>query len=197
MFKLRIDPSDRAEFIKVGRHNLTTSLKNEPGTLTMYATHADPAGTANYVFEVYQDDPSYAIHASSPQFKVFAETAQRVVKKRTVVQLKPDLLVEHPDCFTITGRQAVVRLSQAQLTKQQLGSLLPQLRQAVKNDPHFYACLVGSEPTNPGQTIILTTYRDQAAAERHRALFPRTALVLHPDTIVSHGGLDYLNGTIW
>lgn len=193
MFNLKINASDRAEFLKVGRHNLTTSIKTEPDTLTMYATHADSAGTDNYIFEVYQDENAYDIHSHSPQFKNFAEMAKKVVKEKTIVQLTPELLVEQINGFTIMDSQAIVQLNQVNLTKNQLASLLPQLRQAVKNDPQFYACLVGSDVDNPEKITILTTYQNQAAAEHHHSLFSGTLLFLHPDTIVSHGGLDYKN----
>lgn len=191
MFNLKIDASDRDEFVKVGRHNLTTSLTNEPGTLTMYATHADPAGTDNYIFEVYQDENAYDIHAHSPQFKDFTTMAKDVIKERAVTQLKPVLLVEQPAGFTIEDGQSTVQLNRATLPSAELKALLPKLRQAVLNDPHFLACLVGLDQEVPEQVVILTTYDSAGAAHHYTDLLPGKAINLYPDTVVSHGGLDF------
>lgn len=191
MFNLKIDASDRDEFVKVGRHNLTTSLANEPGTLTMYATHADPAGTDNYIFEVYQDENAYDIHAHSPQFKDFTSMAKDVIKGRSVTQLVPQLLLEQPAGFTVEDGQSTVQLNKATLPSAELKTLLPKLRQAVSNDPHFLACLVGVDKESPEQVVLLANHDSAGVAHQYADLLPGKAINLYPDTIISHGGLDF------
>lgn len=65
IFHLNINAPNRTAFVNEGKHNMMTSIKNEPGTLFMLAGHDDKLGESNYVIECYQDEEHYQIHAKS------------------------------------------------------------------------------------------------------------------------------------
>lgn len=195
MFNLGINSADRAEFLRVGRHNLLTSIKNEPQTLTMYSTHADHEDNDNYIFEVYHNDAAYQIHANSPQFRAYAEMAKRVIKRRSITPLTPQLLVEQPTSFTLTQTDpAVVKLHELTLNGQQADQLITQLNQVRKQNPQLLAILAGKVTSHPTHWIVVLTYQDQSATKQQAKLFtslPDKEITLQPDLIVSHGGLNY------
>lgn len=92
LYKLTIDPKNRQDFLAEGMNNLITSHRNEAGTLMMCATHEDEAGSVNYIFEMYQDEASYQIHAASPQFQRYAKFAQKVVQSKKIHKLNLEIL---------------------------------------------------------------------------------------------------------
>ncbi|GEO56923.1 putative quinol monooxygenase [Companilactobacillus bobalius] len=92
LYKLTIDPKNRQDFLAEGMNNLITSHRNEAGTLMMCATHEDEAGSVNYIFEMYQDEASYQIHAASPQFQRYAKFAQKVVQSKKIHKLNLETL---------------------------------------------------------------------------------------------------------
>jgi Uncharacterized conserved protein len=92
LYKLTIDPKNQQAFLAEGVNNLITSYQNESGTLMMVATHEDEAGSVNYIFEMYQDDASYQIHAASPQFQHYAKLAQKVVQSKEIHKLSLERL---------------------------------------------------------------------------------------------------------
>lgn len=103
MYKLKIDQSNREDFVKAGVNDFLTSYQNEPGTLAMYATHLDTAGTDNYVFEFYQNEAHYQIHAQSPQFKAYGQLAQKVVIDKSLQELTPQKIQTLQQDMVISG----------------------------------------------------------------------------------------------
>lgn len=103
MYQLKIAEKNRDEFVQTGVDNLMSSYDAEPGTLAMIATHIDQAGTDNFVFELYRDLDQYDIHANSSHFKRFAQTAKKIVTKRSVAELQPKFLLSKNDSFAVSG----------------------------------------------------------------------------------------------
>ena len=103
MYHLIIDKSQRNTFVEAGAHNLLTSHQNEPGTLAMYATHLDESGIDNYVFELYQDEAKYQIHANSPQFKAYVQVAKKVVRAKNLQELRPQYLQTNQQDLVVSG----------------------------------------------------------------------------------------------
>lgn len=109
MYRLKIDESDRTNFVREGTRNLLASHQNEPGTLAMYTTHADAKGTDNYVFELYQDKRQYQAHTNSTHFHNFGQLTKQVLKNREDYELNPEYLytndigltVSVPDVYSI------------------------------------------------------------------------------------------------
>lgn len=108
MYKLAINEADRKHFFQEGSNNLLTSFQNEPGTLSMFATHADPKGTVNFVFEVYKDLKNYDIHAKSPQFKHYGKVAQKVIQKHEVEELQPKYFLAKDGPLAVVGGKDII-----------------------------------------------------------------------------------------
>ena len=84
IFNLGIDTTKQKEFKEIGEYNLTTSIKNEIGTLAMYSTFVKGNSAQTCILEIYEDDDAYQIHANSPQYKKYVEMAKDVVKTKNV-----------------------------------------------------------------------------------------------------------------
>ena len=107
LFRLERDMAKEDYYNEVGANNLTTSIKIEPGTLAMYATHVPDDPKTCYVFEVYADDDAYNEHVASLHFKAFGKMAGEVLTGRAVFQLVPRLLVEKPEPLLVNGPSAI------------------------------------------------------------------------------------------
>lgn len=195
-FQLTIDGRDRAAFVAGGTANLLTSLRTEPGTLAMFATHADDAGTHNEVFELYQDDASYQIHAQSPQFKRYGQLAQQVVKKHQMIELNPQVLASTADGFKVSGENSNQLLSTEFTADRQWQADWNQLRHGS------LAQYAATLPATPTSWVLMTIYPDAAALsagqnELQRWLAAEAVTdvrqrVLAVDTMVSQPGVQYV-----
>ncbi len=195
-FQLTIDGRDRAAFVAEGTANLVTSLRTEPGTLAMFATHADDAGTQNEVFELYQDDASYQIHAQSPQFKHYGQLAQLVVKKHQMAELSPQVLASTTDGFKVSGANTNQLLLTEFTADRQLQANWDQLRNGSLIQ---YVATLLSTPTN---WVLISVYPDATtlSAGQHKlqswlaaeAVADVRQRVLAVDTMVSQPGVQYV-----
>ena len=107
LFRLVADPTQLDRFGSVGEQNLMTSITNEPGTLSMNATHLPADASVNYVFEIYADQAAYEVHAASPQFKAYGTMASEVLTGRSVYPCNPQLLLEKSEALRATSASAV------------------------------------------------------------------------------------------
>lgn len=172
LYHLTIDSKNKEKFEAEGVRNMTTSIKNEAGTLFMTATHADQAGQSNYVLECYQDLAHYNIHAHSPQFKHYGSVAQQVLTGHKMFELTPRLIETKPEKLLVTGRNnyyvclravslvegAFPRFSQA---------LQTETAWASRQEANFLAVLAGSLLKSENEWRILEVYRNQAAYQKH------------------------------
>jgi len=205
MYKLGIDQTDRKVFANEGAHNLVTSIKNEPGTLAMFATHADATGTDNYIFELYQDTDNYNIHANSPQFKQYGQVAQKVLKDREVHELRLQFLETKDEALQISAEDNyAVRLSEVIIAKSSVSEFRDELKlainDAITNEPGTIACYAATTDRKQTDWVILFVYKDIEAQNLHAEKSnPQLASLivsqnnhqLHIDTIVSQGKLSY------
>lgn len=90
LYKLETDPKDHQKYVEAGKDNMLTSIKDEPGTLFMQTGHENEG--KNYVFECYQDQEQYNVHANSPQYKAFAKTAAEILTNKVMVELQPEFI---------------------------------------------------------------------------------------------------------
>lgn len=172
IFKLGIETKDLAAFRKVGQTNLLTSLANEEGTWAMYACHEDEQGLANVVCELYQAEPAYQVHANSAHFQAFASLAKRAVKKRKVLNLKPELLLKKPGQLKVSGANNLeIRLAQIVIATDKLPafrqSVFSEMQTAIKKEPGVLAMYAGSLPQE-NQWYFFEVYQDVSSYETHR-----------------------------
>ncbi|WP_300558065.1 antibiotic biosynthesis monooxygenase family protein [Companilactobacillus sp.] len=204
MYKLTINADDRDKFVEEGEHNLLTSVRNEPGTLAMYATHEDEAGTTNYVFEIYLDEERYQVHANSPQFKSYSQLAQQVITDREVHQLHPAYL-SISNGFEVAGiNYSPVELYDLTIAKDKVKHLKHLLSEegvaSFEELRGFSTFNVASVDEDETHWIILTIFKDRANQNKSKSwlldlLNDSTAKYqLHQlvvDTMVSQDKLEY------
>ena len=107
IFHLNINAPNRTAFVNEGKHNMMTSIKNEPGTLFMLAGHDDKLDESNYVIECYQDEEHYQIHANSPQFKHYGQVAKKTITGTEMINLKPELVKTSTTIFRVFEDQDI------------------------------------------------------------------------------------------
>lgn len=205
MYKLMIDRTNRTVFAKEGTHNMTTSIQNEAGTLAMFATHEDGAGTTNYIFELYKDTDSYQVHADSPQFKQYGQVAQKILTGREVHELQLQFLNTKEAPLKVSGvNDYAVHLSEITIAKQSGKSFQEKLQKAlndsIANETGTLACFAATTDDSQTDWIILSVYRDVSAQNEHaektnpelaNLIVSQNNYQLHVDTMVSQGKLEF------
>ncbi len=90
--ELHIDASQLVEYKAALRDEIETSIRLEPGVLTLYAVSVkgDPAQIR--IFEMYVDAAAYEAHLQTPHFKKYKTGTQGMVKSLVLVETDPILL---------------------------------------------------------------------------------------------------------
>lgn len=212
LYHLTIAAKDQAVFVAEGVRNMTTSIANEPGTLLMAATHADPAGTSNYIIECYQNDKAYQVHANSPQFKHYGKVAGQVLTGRAVFELTPQLILTKKTAFKISGANSFY-LRLVQVKVEEAGSkyfkeaLQTEMTTGLNQEPGLLGCLAGTLADHRNEWRILEIYADQPAYQAHlqsaafnnfskniqKLVDSAEAVELTADTLVDQGELIFKN----
>ncbi|ABR59697.1 antibiotic biosynthesis monooxygenase [Sinorhizobium medicae] len=83
---------DLEAFMVAGRKNVQTSVRDEPGVLSMHcvADKSDP--TKLYVVEVYEDEDAYRSHVESAHFRDFINAIKGKVISRRVIETNPKMV---------------------------------------------------------------------------------------------------------
>ena len=79
IFELGVQADKATAYDTVGENNITRSITNEPGTLSMVSVKDKENPNLAYMIEIYADDAAYRTHLASPQYKVFAEQAPSIL----------------------------------------------------------------------------------------------------------------------
>jgi quinol monooxygenase YgiN len=90
--ELHIDPSQLEEYTAALRDEIETSIRLEPGVLTLYAVavKGDPAQIR--IFEMYADAAAYEAHLQAPHFKKYKTGTPGMVKSLVLVETDPIVL---------------------------------------------------------------------------------------------------------
>jgi len=205
MYKLTISSDNSDAFVKEGTHNMVTSIENESGTLAMFATHEDLAGTTNYVFEMYQDLDNYNVHANSPQFKHYGQVAQNVLTGHEMQELKLQYLDTKDTDLKVSGKnEYAINCSEVTIAKSSVKEFKNLLEKSISdsivNEPGTVACYAATSDETETQWIILSVYKDITAQNLHvegtnqnvsKLVVSQTNHQLHVDTMVSKGKLEF------
>ena len=91
--------SARADSDDLGKHRprchrvaIETSIRVEPGVLTLYAVSLKEHSEQIRLFETYQDAAAYESHLQSPHFKIYKSRTQQMVKGLRLLETEPILL---------------------------------------------------------------------------------------------------------
>jgi quinol monooxygenase YgiN len=90
--KLRIDSSQLKPYLAALKEEIETSVRIEPGVLTLYATSEKDNPTHIIVFEIYSNTEAYKAHLESPHFRKYKSSTKEMVKSLELVDLDPVIL---------------------------------------------------------------------------------------------------------
>lgn len=90
--ELAIDPAQLEEYKAALREEIETSIRVEPGVLTLYAVSVKGHPDQIRLFETYRSSAAYQAHLESAHFKSYKARTQGMVKSLTLVETDPILL---------------------------------------------------------------------------------------------------------
>lgn len=208
LFKLERNMDFEDDYNKVGSHNLTTSIKVEPGTLAMYGTHVPEDPKTCYVFEVYADDDAYNVHAASEQFGAFVKMAGQVLTGREVYPVTPRLMLEKPEPLFVDGPNQIephlvfvdVKPGNDEAF---LAAITANMRKAIEEEPGVLVMYATTLADDPNRWVFWEVYASAEAYAAHRnaqhfkdyiaatedIVAGKEFFVLTADTLVSKGSL--------
>ena len=90
--ELHIDLSQLEEYKAALRDEIETSIRLEPGVLTLYAVSVKGDPGQIRIFEMYADAAAYEAHLQTPHFKKYKTGTEGMVKSLVLVETDPILL---------------------------------------------------------------------------------------------------------
>lgn len=90
--ELDIDPAHLDAYELALKEEIETSIRIEPGVLTLYAVSLKEHPEQIRLFEMYRDAASYESHLQSPHFKAYKARTQPMVKGLRLIETEPILL---------------------------------------------------------------------------------------------------------
>lgn len=90
--ELEIDPAQLDRYLAFLREEIETSIRVEPGVLTLYAVQLKGEPTHLRLFEMYADSNAYNAHIASPQFRKYKVGTQAMVKSLVLHETDPFVL---------------------------------------------------------------------------------------------------------
>ena len=78
--ELEIDPAQLEAYRLALKEEIETSIRVEPGVLTLYAVSLKGHPEQIRLFETYKDGAAYESHLLSPHFKTYKTRTQQMVK---------------------------------------------------------------------------------------------------------------------
>ena len=90
--ELEIDPAQLDAYKLALKEEIETSIRVEPGVLTLYAVSVKGHPEQIRLFEIYKDMVAYESHLQSPHFKTYKRRTQQMVKVLKLIETEPILL---------------------------------------------------------------------------------------------------------
>lgn len=90
--ELEIDPAQLENYKTMLKEEIETSIRIEPGVLTLYAVAEKENLTHIRIFETYASVAAYKAHLETPHFKKYKVGTQAMVKSLKLVETIPIML---------------------------------------------------------------------------------------------------------
>jgi len=87
--KLEIDSSRLQDYKAALKEEIETSVRLEPGVLTLYAVQEKNNPSRMTILEIYADTDAHKIHLQTPHFKKHKTTTKDMVKSLELVETIP------------------------------------------------------------------------------------------------------------
>lgn len=170
MFELGVKSGAETQYDEVAKNNISTSIKNEKGTLAMYSVKAKNEPNMAYMAEIYADQKAYEIHRTSPQYQAFLAASPEILtdhKKR--IALTPQFLGDKKVHQTPQMRTNYVAVEvKPEYNEQFKAVIVAEMEQSLKVENGVIAMYAATEQDNPHKWIFFEIYADDAAYQHHR-----------------------------
>ena len=90
--ELEIDPVQLAAYEAALKEEIATSIRVEPGVLTLYAVSVKGQPNQIRILETYKDQAAYESHLQTAHFKKYKTETQGMVKSLKLIETDPILL---------------------------------------------------------------------------------------------------------
>ena len=90
--ELEIEPSQVSAYRAALKEEIATSIRLEPGVLTLYAVSVKDQPSQVRIFETYRDQAAYESHLQTPHFKKYKAETQGMVKSLKLIETEPIIL---------------------------------------------------------------------------------------------------------
>lgn len=90
--EIEVDPTQLDQYKAALREEIETSIRVEPGVLTLYAVSVKDHPAQIRLFEMYADASAYQAHLQTPHFKKYKSGTAGMVKSLALVETDPILL---------------------------------------------------------------------------------------------------------
>jgi len=90
--ELEIDPDQVAAYKIALKEEIETSIRVEPGVLTLYAVSVKDHPNQVRLFESYSNQAAYQSHLQTAHFRKYKVQTQSMVKSLTLIETDPILL---------------------------------------------------------------------------------------------------------
>ena len=90
--RLKIDAAQLEDYKIALKEEIETSIRVEPGVLTLNAVADKNSPTDITILEIYLDEESYRKHLETPHFKKYKTTTKDMVKSLELTETTPVLL---------------------------------------------------------------------------------------------------------
>jgi quinol monooxygenase YgiN len=90
--ELEIDPEQLSTYRDALTQEIATSMRVEPGVLTLYAVSVKEHPAQVRIFEAYQDQAAYEAHLQTSHFKKYKNETRGMVKSLKLLEAEPILL---------------------------------------------------------------------------------------------------------
>ncbi|MBD2700355.1 antibiotic biosynthesis monooxygenase [Spirosoma sp. BT702] len=87
--KLQIDPKQLESYKTALKEEIETSVRVEPGVLTLYAVSEKEKPTHITILEIYADTAAYKAHIQTPHFLKYKTTTKDMVQALELVDTVP------------------------------------------------------------------------------------------------------------
>ncbi len=173
LFKLTTKKDKQTIFHEVGVENLTKSIKNEKGTLSMYAANIKDNKNINYVLEIYKDEDSYKIHAKSDQFQKYVNMATNSLDDREVFEIQQQFIAEkRKPIFEINNIDISIRLAILTIKDGFVDKfkniVLNEMKIAMKKEDDILAMYAATLKNDINKWYFFEIYKDENAYDEHR-----------------------------
>jgi quinol monooxygenase YgiN len=90
--KLKIDSTQLEKYKAALQEEIETSIRMEPGVLTLYAVAEKKNPAHITIFEIYANPDSYKSHLETPHFKKYKSLTKDMIKSLELVETDPIIL---------------------------------------------------------------------------------------------------------